>query len=144
RAYEHVIWIWMENHSYHQVIGSGAALYENSLAHQCGSATHYRSVASPSLPNYIGATSGGTHGVMDDGSPATHSLASDNLFREVRASGRSARSYMEDMPAPCALDSHGQYAVKHNPAAYFVGNGHRSACRADDVPVGGTDNGPLA
>src|SRR2546426_431470 len=32
----HVIWIWMENRDYAEVIGSGAAPYENQLAAQCG------------------------------------------------------------------------------------------------------------
>ena len=31
-AYKHVIWIWMENHSYYTFIGSPQAPYINSLA----------------------------------------------------------------------------------------------------------------
>src|SRR6202035_4095598 len=54
-AYKHVVWIWMENHSYEEIIGSAEAPYINSLAAQCGLATNYHNVSHPSLPNYIAA-----------------------------------------------------------------------------------------
>ena len=56
--YTHVIWIWMENHSYGTVIGSPQAPYLNGLATKCGLATNYHNISPPSLPNYVGATSG--------------------------------------------------------------------------------------
>jgi len=144
KTYEHVVWIWMENHTYDQVIGNAAAPYETSLAHQFGTATHYSSVGSPSLPNYIGATSGSTHGIGDDAGPQTHALASDNIFRQVRMTGRTERSFTESMPINCALGSVDTYAVKHNPAAYYTGGDDRAACRADDVSFSGTlPRGPL-
>lgn len=143
-TYEHVIWIWMENHTYDQVIGNDAAPYTSTLAGRCGTATDYRSVGSPSLPNYIGATSGGTQGITDDASPHRHELDTDNLFRQVRATGRRAATYAEAMPAPCALDASGRYAVKHNPAAYYTGADDRDACRHDDIPMGTPASGALA
>src|SRR5690348_16652910 len=88
--YEHVVWIWMENHTAGAVLASDAAPFERELAARCGSADHYRSVGSPSLPNYLGATSGSTHGVHDDGSPAAHPVSADNLFRQVVAAGGTA------------------------------------------------------
>jgi phospholipase C len=136
-VYDHVVWIWMENHSYNQVIGNPRAAYATGLAHQCGTATSYSSVGRPSLPNYIGATSGSTQGISDDAPPAAHPVSADNLFRQVRASGRSERSYQEAMPGPCAVGSSGRYAVKHNPAAYYVGPTDRQACGANDVPLSG-------
>ena len=39
------------------------------------------------------------------------------------------------MPANCALQSTSRYAVKHNPAAYYVGADDRTACERDDVPM---------
>ena len=39
-GYKHVIWIWMENHSYNTIIGSSQAPYINSLATKCGLATN--------------------------------------------------------------------------------------------------------
>ena len=141
--YDHVIWIWMENKQSSQVIGSSQAPYETSLATQCASASRYSSVGSPSLPNYIGATSGSTHGISDDGSPADHPITGDNLFRQVRDQGGTARSYQESMTGNCNLGAVGRYAVKHNPAAYYVGGADRSACQVDDVPLGGVRSGAL-
>ncbi len=143
-TYEHVVWIFMENHRYDKVIGSDKAPFETALAHRCGTATHYSSVGSPSLPNYVGATSGDTHGIHDDNPPAAHPLTADNLFRQVRASGRQARSYEEAMPANCALDPKGDYAVKHNPAAFYSSSQDRAACQADDVALGTPTTGALA
>jgi hypothetical protein len=125
----------MENHSYRTVIGAGAAPYLTGLARQCATATRYATVGSPSLPNYLGATAGTTFGIGDDDGPGSHPVTADNLFRQVRAAGGTERSYEESMPGNCARLGAGEYAVKHNPAAYFQGPGDRAACQADDVPL---------
>jgi hypothetical protein len=138
------VWIVMENHTREQVLNDVNAAYVPRLTRACAMALDYRSVGSPSLPNYLGATSGSTHGIRDDGSPAAHPLTADNVFRQVRASGRRAISYEESMPAPCTLSSSGRYAVRHNPAAYFTGADDRDACARDDVPLGDTERGALA
>ena len=130
-TYAHVIWIWMENHSYSEIIGSSAAPYLNSLASGCGLATNYAAVTHPSLPNYIAATSGDTWGVADDNPPSSHPLAVDSIFQQAGSAG----SYEESMPSNCALTSSGTYAVKHNPEAYYTNI--RGDCGAYDVPLGG-------
>ncbi|MDQ1516825.1 MAG: phosphatidylinositol-3-phosphatase [Actinomycetota bacterium] len=135
KAWDHVIWIWMENHTYHQVIDQRSAPFTTGLARRCASASRYSAVGAPSLPNYIAATSGDTHGIHDDAPPDAHRLSADNLFRQVRRSGRVSRTYAESMPGPCALNTTGRYAVKHNPAAYYVGENDRSACRKDNLPL---------
>jgi hypothetical protein len=61
-----------ENHSYKQIIGSSSAPYFNQLAGKCGLATNATALRHPSLPNYIGLTSGSTQGITDDGSPSKH------------------------------------------------------------------------
>src|SRR5882724_6195743 len=66
---KHVIWIFMENRGFDQVIGSRAAPFQNWLAARCGLASNFHAIAHPSLPNYIAATSGDTHGIVDDGPP---------------------------------------------------------------------------
>jgi hypothetical protein len=133
-TYDHVVWIWMENHSAAQVIGRPEAPFVTDLAAKCASATDYRSVGKPSLPNYIGATSGDTWGIADDAGPSAHRLTVDNLFRQVRAAGGTAISYQDAMPANCVLGGRSTYAVKHNPAAYYAGGDDRAACITDDVP----------
>ncbi|HEY4408253.1 MAG TPA: alkaline phosphatase family protein [Acidimicrobiia bacterium] len=143
--WDHVIWIWMENKERDGVLDNPAAPFETALAEACGSARQYSAVGSPSLPNYLAATSGHTFGVTDDAPPADHGISADNLFRQVRASGRAARSYQEDMPRNCVLDPRaGLYAVKHNPGAYYKGGDDRAACRRDNVPLGSTAAGALA
>ena len=124
----------MENHTWGSVIGSPSAPYLTALAHECGTDADVASVGSPSLPNYLGATSGSTQGIADDGDPGAHSFAADNVFRQVRAAGGTERSFVESMPEACDLVSAGSYAAKHNPAVYYVGAGDRVGCQADDLP----------
>jgi phosphatidylinositol-3-phosphatase len=133
QSWKHVIWIWMENRSYGQVIGSRSAPTINRLARQCGLATGYKGVTHPSLPNYIAATSGGTWGITDDASPAEHTVSRESIFGQLAARGRTWRSYEESMPARCGLTNAGLYAVKHNPAAYYLRS--RDDCRRWDVPL---------
>lgn len=131
----------MENHRYSDVVGNTAAPYTSQLVQQCGAATNYTSVGSPSLPNYIGATSGSTFGIADDNPPSAHVLTGDNLLRRVRTTGMTEKSYQESMPGNCLLSNSGTYAVKHNPAAYYAGGSDRTACQADNVPMGTTAAG---
>jgi hypothetical protein len=131
----------MENKTRSQVLGAGAAPFESYTAALCGSADDYRSVGSPSLPNYLGMTTGSTQGVHDDGAPSGHVITADNLFRQVRAAGGTARTYAESMPSACFTSSAGRYAAKHNPAAYLQGGSDRAACGRDDVPAGSIVDG---
>ncbi|HZD64543.1 MAG TPA: alkaline phosphatase family protein [Acidimicrobiales bacterium] len=139
--YRHVIWIWMENHSLSQVIGSSDAPFETALAGTCGLATNYHAITHPSLPNYVAATAGSTLGVSDDAGPAQHHLPGPSLFGELDAAGRSWRGYDESMPGHCATSDSGEYATRHNPAVYYAGL--RPACQRFDLPMGTTTAGAL-
>jgi hypothetical protein len=119
----------MENHSYDEIIGSNAAPYINRLAGKCGLAANFHAITHPSLPNYIAMTSGRTHGIADDQAPSAHRLRGKSIFSQLRGDWRSLE---ESMPSRCALSSSGTYAVKHNPAAYYIRI--RPACRRRDVP----------
>jgi hypothetical protein len=155
KTYRHVIWIWMENKSYSKVIGSSAAPYQTSLAHRCATAPHYADAGQKynSLSNYIGATSGrqscqgshcpaGTVTTWNDCQPSASCQAPvNNLFRQVRRSGGTAKSFAESMTQNCQLRAKGRYAARHNPAVYYTGRGDRRACRRDDVPMGTTSRG---
>jgi len=154
-TYRHVIWIWMENKEYPEVIGNADAPYETNLAHKCATAPGYADASSQynSLSNYVAATSGlescsggscptGTVTTWDDCAPSTTCQAPvDNLFRQVRAAGGTAMSFEEAMTSNCQLTAAGTYGPKHNPAAYYTGGNDRSACLTDDVPMGTTTNG---
>jgi hypothetical protein len=128
--YDHVVWILMENKGYGLIMGSSSAPYENQLAARCGSAKNFYAEGHPSLPNYIAMTSGSPQGINDDSGPASHQLNVPSIFSQV---GGGWRSLQESMPSNCALGSSGDYAVRHNPAAYYTNI--RAACQTHDVPL---------
>ena len=138
--YQHVIWIWMENHSYHQVMGSEHAPFENRLAHACGLATHYRAITHPTLPNYLAATGGSTFGVHKDEFPSSTPINAPTLFSEVAASGRQWRTYYDSMPSNCHPME--KFGFARNPVAYFRAD--RGLCARWDVPMGTVRHGNLA
>jgi hypothetical protein len=126
-----VVWIVFENKTYSQIIGSANAPYINSIASKCGLATNFYAEAHPSLPNYIAMTSGSTQGIADDDSPADHPLDVPSIFSLLGAGG--SRSLEESMPGNCAKSDSGQYAVRHNPQAYYVNLG--DDCATYNVPL---------
>lgn len=129
-GYEHVVWIIMENRGYNDVVGSSSAPYLATVARACGMATNYKGVSHPSLPNYLALTSGSTYGIADDNGPSSHPLPDPSIFSLLNSGWRSLE---ESMPVACDRASVGQYAVKHNPAAYYTDLG--SSCTTQDVPL---------
>jgi phospholipase C len=131
-TYKHVLWIFMENHSYNSVIGSPEAPYINSLARECGLATNYHNVTHPSLPNYIAATSGLALAQL---SPYTSDCdPSGNCTTNTEgifAQGESWKAYEDSMPSNCDRSNVGDYAVRHNPPTYYT---TLSGCSTFDVP----------
>lgn len=130
--YTHVVWIWMENHSYGEIIGSPEAPYINGIASQCGLATNYHNVSHPSLPNYIAGTSGLPFGELSrfssDCSPSRKcSTSTQSIFGQVP----SWKAYEESMPSNCYRKNSGEYAVRHNPPPYYT---KLNECAAKDVP----------
>jgi hypothetical protein len=131
-VYHHIIWVWMENHSYSTIIGAPQAPYINGLASRCGLATNYHNISHPSLPNYMAGTSGLTVSAVQkfasDCSPsATCSTPAPSIFGQ----GETWKSYEESMPTNCAKADNGEYAVRHNPAVYYT---KLAGCATNDVP----------
>lgn len=121
----------VENHSLDQM--RAEMPYTAALGKQYALATSYRAVAHPSLPNYLAMTGGSTYGVTDDDPPSSHTTNEPSVFGQALSKGRTAKVYAEAMPGNCALESSDQYAVKHNPWAYHLGE--RSSCNQFDVPA---------
>jgi phospholipase C len=144
QQWRHVVWIWFENRSYESVFGPGATAtpYLRELADRCGLATNFHNETHPSLPNHLAAVAGTTAGTTRNCSPKGCSQSRDSLFGKVTAAGHEWRSYAESMPHNCALFDAGRYAVRHNPAAYFVPL--RAQCAQQSVPMGDVYSGPLA
>ena len=117
-----VFTIVMENHDRGQIIGSPSAPYINGLAKQGAEAAGYHdSYVHPSEPNYIWMVAGENFGILNDDDPnsANTISATSHLADQIEAAGLTWKSYQESMGAACGLSSHGEYAVKHNPFAYF-------------------------
>jgi phosphatidylinositol-3-phosphatase len=130
-AVQHVVWIWEENHSYSDIIGSASAPYFNSLAKTYGSATNAWSLSHPSAPNYIGATSGLPHSQLPNSDCTNCKKPGPDLFTQ----GESWRAYEESMTVPCSMSatSGGLYVPRHNPPTYFL-DIPAATCKADDLP----------
>jgi acid phosphatase len=132
-SYTHVIWILEENHSYGDIVGNTAeAPYINSLISACGLATNYHNISHPSLPNYVGMTSGlplsGLSQFTNDCSPSRKcSTTSPSIFSQTP----SWKAYEESMPSNCDKKNSGEYAVRHNPPPYFS---TLTGCATNDVP----------
>jgi phospholipase C len=119
-SYSHVIWLWMENHSYDQIIGSSSAPYLNSLAQKCGLAENYHNVTHPSLPNYVAATSGlGGRALQPFQTDCDPSSTCSTKATSIFAQAHSWRAYEESMPDACDPQDSGDYAVRHNPPPYY-------------------------
>jgi hypothetical protein len=118
--YRHVIWVWMENHSASSIIGSGQAPYINGLASSCGLATNYHNISHPSLPNYIGATSGlSVSAVSAFSSDCNVSHRCSTTAPSIFGQGETWKAYEESMPSDCLRRNSGEYAVRHNPPPYY-------------------------
>jgi hypothetical protein len=130
-TYTHVIWILMENHSYGDIIGNTAqAPYINSVATECGLATNYHNLSHPSLPNYVGMTSG-LSSLKPFNSDCNPSKKCSTSAASIFGQGETWKAYEESMPSNCAPANSGEYAVRHNPPPYFT---TLSGCSTLDVP----------
>src|SRR5215469_18304384 len=141
-TYSHIIWVMMENHSYGDIIGNTAqAPYINSLASGCGLATNYHNVDHPSLPNYVGMTSGLSFAQLkpfkSDCNPSKKcSTSAPSIFSQIDGTtgttNQTWKSYEESMPSNCASSNSGEYAVRHNPPPYYPASA--TTCATNDVP----------
>ena len=132
-----VFTIVMENHSRDAILGNGAAPYINQLARDGSVAAGYHdSYVHPSEPNYIWMVAGQNFGILNDDDPSRSQTINEtsHLANQIEKAGLTWKTYQEDMGQPCDLTSHGLYAVKHNPFAYFSDingwNGHAFASSA--------------
>lgn len=147
-TFAHVIWIWLENHSYGQIIGApGSSAAQKSpyvngtLVPDCGLASNFHNLSHPSLPNYIGATSGDTQGISGNCAPAKCPQAAPSLFGQLASTGKTWRSYAESMGGNCSASGNSLYETAHNAALYYYDAAAR--CPSWDVPLGTTTSGNL-
>ena len=143
-TYKHVVWLLQENTSESDVIGNGDLPFINqTLVPQCGLATNYHNVSHPSLPNYLGLTSGTAGGSNEAGNcqPQECPQAQANLFEQMQTSGRTWGEYARSMQGNCDPVKDSQYEPEHAVPVYYTDL--RPNCQSWDVPLGDPDGGAL-
>lgn len=115
--FDHVVLILLENRDYNEVIGSAEMPHLNELAQKNVLLSNYFAVTHPSLPNYMALVSGSTDNIKSDCKNCF--VNTPNLADLLEASGRTWKTYQEDMPSPCFVGDAKPYYQKHNPFIYF-------------------------
>lgn len=171
RTYDHVIWIFEENHNLEYdpgdpgagVIANPDAPYISQLATTCSYSSEFTDThpGMHSEPHYLAAVSGsncdtgfgatGKNCITDDKSPSHHVLATDNLFSQLERDGKTWTSYQESAPANCHRAYYSEngaetFGPKHDPALFFTNL--NESCPVNDVVIptwaGGHPGGRLA
>ena len=108
----HVFIVTEENTNYASVIGSSSIPYLNGLALQYGLATQYYANTHPSIGNYFMLATGQ---IITNNDSYSTVVTMDNVVRELRAAGKTWKSYAEDLPSVGYTGPDvGNYARKHN------------------------------
>src|SRR5256885_717603 len=133
-AYDHIVVVIEENHSFTEVSGNATAPYLSSLANGGAKMTQSFAVTHRREPNYIALFSGSTQGVTDDSCP--HTFSAENLGHQLIAAGRTFAGYSEGMPSIGYTGcTSGRYARKHNPWADFSNVPSSANKRFSDFPT---------
>lgn len=117
--FDHIVIVTFENREYHKVIGNLFMPTYNRYAGKYALLTQYFAVTHPSLPNYIAMIGGDTFEI--DRNCKNCFIHAKSLPDLIEASGRTWKTYQEDMQTPCALGNQdeNEYVQKHNPFVYF-------------------------
>jgi phosphatidylinositol-3-phosphatase len=114
--FTHVVTVMFENESTPSVFGNANAPYLNSLWKQGAFADNYQNLGHPSEPNYLGITSGSTHGLTSD--QPSFTVNAVNVWDRLEAAGFTVSAFMEGMTNP--LQDNSLYAQKHNPFVHYT------------------------
>ena len=115
--FEYIVIIMFENKEFGSVIGNPEMPIYNKLAREYTLLTQYYAIRHPSLPNYIALMGGDIFGISSNCQDCF--IDAPSLPDLIEQSGRTWKTYQEDMPEPCFLGSTNLYAQKHNPLVYF-------------------------
>ncbi len=136
-TYEHVVLLVEENRTWTGGRTAGVGLgfsaaempFLHHLAEQCSYYTDWVETdpAQSSLTQYIGLTSGVSNPrTTDDCAPSARCRSTDdNIFRQVRESGGTARTFVDGASQPCSV---GDNRAKHIPALYYRGGDDPAHC----------------
>ena len=130
---KHVFIVVFENEAFDEIIGSPEMPYLNSLARHHALATNYYANSHPSIGNYFMMTAGQLI-TRDDSYSLT--VREDNIVRRLVASGKSWKSYAEDLPAVGYTGGNQRpYVRRHNPLSFFSDVVENAAQRRNLVPL---------
>ncbi len=115
--FEHIILIVLENRDYREALDGQSMPYLKALADKNVLLSNYFAVRHPSLPNYIALVSGSTQGISKDCTDCF--VDQPNLADLIEVSGRTWKTYQQDMPSPCFVGNAKPYVQKHDPFIYF-------------------------
>ncbi len=115
--FSHIILLIFENREFTSTIGNPQMPNFNHLARQYTLLSQHYAIRHPSLPNYLALIGGDTFNVQSNCENCT--VDAPSLPDLIEASGRSWKTYQENMPQPCFPGSSRDYAQKHNPFVYF-------------------------
>ena len=145
-AFDHIVIVIEENHSFADIIGSSSAPNINALAGRganivsdendpAGNISGSHAVRHPSQPNYLELYSGNNQGLLTDSRPGSSSepfsspppFTTPNLGAALRNAGYSFATYSQTLPSVgFDGDSFGQYMRKHNPVTNWVNDSSSS------------------
>jgi acid phosphatase len=136
RTYKHVVVIMEENRTWPRVGGPGfnAMPYTRNLAQDCSFYTNWLETnpQQNSLTQYIGLTSGVDNpATFNDCFPSACHSTDNNIFRQVRRAGGTARTYVEGATRGCDGARH----LANVPALYYFGAHDHSFCRKEVRPL---------
>lgn len=115
--FSNIVLIIFENRNIDDVIGNPDMPNINKLVKENTHLSNYFAITHPSLPNYISLMGGDTFGITEDCTDCF--VNAPSLPDLIEASGRTWKTYQEDIPSPCYLGDEGLYVQKHNPFVYF-------------------------
>jgi len=139
-AYDHIVVVIEENHSFGDIIGNSAAPNITALATSGanimnastdpqGNTSGSHAVRHPSQPNYLELYSGSNQGTIEDGHPGSTPevfsspppFTTPNLGAALRNAGFSFATYSQTLPSVgFDGDSNGAYQRKHNPVTNWM------------------------
>ncbi len=152
KTYEHVVLLVEENRTWTggrtPAVGMGFDATEMPYLHGLAAGCTYFSNwaetdgTQNSLNQYIGLTSGVSNdATVNDCTPSIACRSTDdNIFRQVRTSGGTARTFVDGATEPCSA---GTNAAKHIPALYYQGGHDAAACRTEVRPMADLDPNAL-
>lgn len=132
--FSHIVIIIFENWVSEESLTSPLMPVFNHYGEEYTTLTNYHGVKHPSLPNYIALISGQTFDITENCTDCF--FDAQTLPDLIESSGRTWKTYQEDMPEPCYIDDTDYYAQKHNPFVYFDPiRLNRARCEENVVPL---------